>query len=48
MYRFKNESVDLTNKKMLLHGKGDKDRLVPFGSYCQEALQRYFEQLVHL
>ena len=40
----KMESVDLTNKKMLLHGKGDKDRLVPFGSYCQEALQRYFEQ----
>ena len=40
----KMENVDLTNKKMLLHGKGDKDRLVPFGSYCQEALQRYFEQ----
>ena len=40
----KMENVDLTNKKMLLHGKGDKDRLVPFGSYCQEALQRYFKQ----
>ncbi|KRL04372.1 tyrosine recombinase XerC [Liquorilactobacillus oeni] len=36
------QAVDMEMKAMLLHGKGSKDRYVPFGGYCQRALQRYF------
>lgn len=37
--------VDFNLKIVLLHGKGNKDRYVPFGRYCEQALQRYFEQV---
>ncbi|MCR1900715.1 tyrosine recombinase XerC [Ligilactobacillus apodemi] len=33
--------IDFELKTMLLHGKGRKDRYVPFGSYCDKALKRY-------
>lgn len=37
--------IDFDLKVMLLHGKGSKDRYVPFGRYCEEALLRYFKQV---
>lgn len=36
------EQLDMTTSMVLLHGKGGKDRYVPFGEYCQRALQDYF------
>ncbi|KRN29460.1 tyrosine recombinase XerC [Lactobacillus selangorensis] len=36
--------VDMTLRVMLIHGKGNKDRYVPFGRYAQQALQTYFEK----
>lgn len=33
--------IDFELKTMLLHGKGRKDRYVPFGSYCHDSLKRY-------
>lgn len=33
--------IDFELKTMLLHGKGRKDRYVPFGSYCYDSLKRY-------
>ncbi|MQS51698.1 tyrosine recombinase XerC [Companilactobacillus mishanensis] len=35
------EQLDFTNGIVLIHGKGDKDRYVPFGEYAQEALNKY-------
>ncbi|WP_338434524.1 tyrosine recombinase XerC [Ligilactobacillus saerimneri] len=36
-------AIDFNTHSMLLHGKGNKERYVPFGSYCAEALQKYFQ-----
>lgn len=36
--------LDLVNGMVLLHGKGNKDRYVPFGEYARIALERYFEE----
>ncbi|KRL66206.1 tyrosine recombinase XerC [Companilactobacillus versmoldensis] len=36
--------LDFTNGIVLIHGKGDKDRYVPFGEYAQTALKKYFEE----
>jgi len=33
--------IDFTLSTILVHGKGNKQRYVPFGSYASEALQRY-------
>lgn len=35
--------VDLTADMVLLHGKGNKDRYVPIGSFCHDALVDYLE-----
>ncbi|MFC6323301.1 tyrosine recombinase XerC [Companilactobacillus baiquanensis] len=35
--------LDFTNGIVLIHGKGDKDRYVPFGSYSQDALKEYID-----
>ncbi|MBS9334737.1 tyrosine recombinase XerC [Fructobacillus sp. M1-13] len=35
--------VDLDNQLVLVHGKGNKDRYVPFGSYAKKALVDYLE-----
>lgn len=35
-------AIDFGLDMMLIHGKGNKDRYVPFGQYATEALQRYF------
>ena len=37
--------VDFDNRAMLLHGKGGKDRYVPFGQYCENALKKYFSKV---
>ncbi|MDO4669849.1 MAG: tyrosine recombinase XerC [Aerococcus sp.] len=37
------DQLDMTTHIVLLHGKGGKDRYVPFGAYCAEALRDYFE-----
>jgi len=37
------EQLDFTNGIVLVHGKGDKDRYVPFGSYSINALKRYID-----
>ena len=36
------ERVDLSNRFVMLLGKGDKERIVPIGHSCSEALQRYY------
>ena len=37
------DQLDFSNGIVLIHGKGDKDRYVPFGSFAQKALEKYFE-----
>ncbi|WP_203638166.1 tyrosine recombinase XerC [Levilactobacillus wangkuiensis] len=34
--------IDFDNRIMLIHGKGNKERYVPFGHYASDALQQYF------
>ncbi len=34
-------AIDWPNEVLLIHGKGNKDRYVPFGIYAQEAVQDY-------
>ena len=36
--------IDFDSRAMLLHGKGSKDRYVPFGHYCEAALKNYFSK----
>lgn len=36
------QTVDLQQKVMLIQGKGNKQRYVPFGKYAQEALRKYY------
>ena len=36
------QTVDLQQKVMLIQGKGNKQRYVPFGRYAKEALQHYY------
>lgn len=38
------DQLDFSNEIVLIHGKGDKDRYVPFGSYAKSALEIYFDQ----
>ncbi|MFH5811431.1 tyrosine recombinase XerC [Companilactobacillus sp. FL22-1] len=38
------DQLDFSNEIVLIHGKGDKDRYVPFGSYAKSALEVYFDQ----
>lgn len=38
------EDVDLEERWLKVHGKGDKERLVPFGHVAQEALIKWREQ----
>lgn len=38
------DQVDLDARLVLLHGKGGKDRYVPFGGPCQEALKSYLAE----
>ncbi|WP_122645183.1 tyrosine recombinase XerC [Enterococcus mediterraneensis] len=35
--------IDWFGEVLLIHGKGNKERYVPFGSFAQEALKRYIE-----
>lgn len=37
-------AIDFSANVILIHGKGNKDRYVPFGSFAQDALREYFEQ----
>jgi len=34
--------IDFDNRIMLIHGKGNKERYIPFGHYASDALQQYF------
>ncbi|MDH6363160.1 integrase/recombinase XerC [Enterococcus sp. PF1-24] len=34
-------AIDFENQVMLIHGKGDKERYVPLGSFAADALQQY-------
>lgn len=36
-----NRDIDTESHVLLVHGKGDKDRLVPFGSFSEKLLQEY-------
>lgn len=38
------EDVDLAGSKAIVHGKGDKERLVPFGVSAQKALETYLRE----
>ncbi|HEX6151138.1 site-specific tyrosine recombinase XerD [Nocardioides sp.] len=35
------DDIDLTDRTVLLRGKGSKERLVPFGAYAAEAVEAY-------
>lgn len=35
--------IDFDNSVMLIHGKGNKDRYVPLGSYASDAIQAYVD-----
>ncbi|MGG0718843.1 tyrosine recombinase XerC [Robertmurraya massiliosenegalensis] len=35
------QDIDMDLSTLLVHGKGRKDRYVPFGSFAEEALERY-------
>lgn len=37
-------NIDFDVQMMLVTGKGDKERYIPFGNHAKEALQRYFDQ----
>lgn len=37
------DDVDFSTGVLLIHGKGDKDRYVPFGSFAADALKKYLE-----
>ncbi|WP_099974746.1 tyrosine recombinase XerC [Lactobacillus terrae] len=37
------DQIDFTNGIILVHGKGDKDRYVPFGTFAQDSLRFYIE-----
>jgi len=37
------QSIDFSANVLLIHGKGNKDRYVPFGSFAQDALKEYLE-----
>lgn len=37
------DQIDLNQRLVLVHGKGNKDRFVPFGSYAKKALTDYLE-----
>ncbi len=39
-----NAQLDLTMRIVLVHGKGNKDRYVPFGHHAQAALQQYLQE----
>ncbi|EOV2482167.1 tyrosine recombinase XerC [Enterococcus hirae] len=36
--------IDFDSEVMLIHGKGNKERYAPLGSFAQDALQQYFEK----
>ena len=38
------EAIDWSSGVLLVHGKGNKDRYVPFNAHAQEALTVYFEE----
>jgi integrase/recombinase XerC len=38
------QDVDFSLGTILVHGKGKKDRYVPFGKYAQDAMQVYIQQ----
>ncbi|MDF7636886.1 tyrosine recombinase XerC [Leuconostocaceae bacterium ESL0958] len=35
------KDLDMAQQLVLVHGKGQKDRILPFGSYAKKALQQY-------
>ena len=37
------EAIDFDSSVLLVHGKGNKDRYVPFGSFAADALKEYLE-----
>ncbi|MGX6979426.1 tyrosine recombinase XerC [Vagococcus elongatus] len=37
------ENIDFQMEILLVHGKGDKERYIPFGSYAADALRDYLE-----
>lgn len=37
------DQIDLNQRLVLIHGKGNKDRFVPFGSYAKKALEDYLD-----
>jgi len=35
------DSIDFKDQSMMVHGKGDKERIVPFGATCKRTLMKY-------
>ncbi|MGX7172846.1 tyrosine recombinase XerC [Enterococcus ratti] len=40
----KQSEIDFDSEVILIHGKGNKERYVPMGSFAQDALYEYFEK----
>ena len=41
LVNIKVKDIDLSSKSILILGKGNKERIVTYGDYCEEALKRY-------
>ena len=38
------KDIDLSSKSILILGKGNKERIVTYGDYCEEILKRYLDE----
>ena len=38
------KDIDLSSKSILILGKGNKERIVTYGDYCEEILKRYLSE----
>lgn len=44
LINIKLKDVDLSSKSILILGKGNKERIVTYGDYCEEILKRYLNE----
>ena len=43
LVKLKLSDIDLYNNTILIHGKGNKERIVPLGEYAKEYLEKYLD-----
>ena len=47
LVNIKVKDIDLSSKSILILGKGNKERIVTYGEYCEEALVTYLNDWYH-